>query len=108
MDVDAELHLPLVLTVGPDGKVLELYEFADVTIQPGQLPWWSQSGKISRLSFGYYSPGFELISEGNAPVDYLVLSDGLTNVSVFIEGQPRSLPSGEGVALRATSPAPAQ
>ena len=102
MDVDAELHLPLrVLTVSPDGKVLELYEFADVTIQPRTAALFvPEREESAAYRLATIPPGFELISEGNAPVDYLVLSDGLTNVSVFIEGQPRSLPSGEGVALR--------
>ena len=32
-----------------------------------------------------------------------MLSDGLATVSVFVENQPNSLPSGEGFALRGSS-----
>lgn len=104
MDVDAEQHLPLrVLTVNPEGQVLELYEFADVTIQPRSTTT-AIRGPDQDASASYIlatiPPGFELVTEGSAPVDHLTLSDGLANVSVFIERQPRSLPSGEGVALR--------
>jgi len=102
MDLDAEMHMPLrVLAASPDGQVLERYEFAEVSFLRSTPP--NQGGSPSG-SAAYrletIPPGFIVVGEGRDPVDFLVLSDGLATVSVFIENQPRSLPSGEGVALR--------
>jgi len=102
MDLDAEMHMPLrVLAASPDGQVLERYEFAEVSFQQS-TPFTKSAGHKGAAAYRLETipPGFIVVGEGQDPVDFLVLSDGLATVSVFIENQPRSLPSGEGVALR--------
>ncbi len=102
MDIDAELHMPLrVLTASPEGQILEHYEFADVSFEERlETEELVAPADVAGYRLAAIPPGFTLVSEGSKPADFLVLSDGLASVSVFIENQPRSLPSGEGIALR--------
>ena len=44
-----------------------------------------------------------MIGEGSDPIDFLVASDGMASVTVFIEEQPRALTDGEGVVLRGST-----
>ncbi len=108
MNVDAEYHVPLrVVAASPEGKILERYEFADITLEPKLGPDDDGSSKIvvepSRYFLSAVPPGFAVIDQGRSPVDFVVLSDGLASVSIFVESQPRALPSGEGVVLRGAS-----
>jgi len=107
MDVDSEHHLPLrVVTATPDGQVLERFEFADIQFlpTPEAAPAQTSAGQSS-FSFAALPPGFAVIQEGTlnsaaTPVEFMVVSDGLASVSVFVESRPRSLADGEGVVLR--------
>jgi len=107
MDIDSEYHLPLrVVTATPDGQVLERFEFADIQFQNAtQAPTYSVEPEPIHYTFAALPPGFTVIGEGEitraaAPVEFLVVSDGLASVSVFVEPRPRSLANGEGVVLR--------
>ncbi len=108
MNIDAEYHVPLrVLAASPEGQILERYEFADITFEPKPGPVDDGSNKTaaepSRYLLSAVPPGFAVIDQGRSPVDFIVLSDGLASVSIFVEAQPRALPSGEGFALRGAS-----
>ena len=110
MDIDSEFHVPLrVLAASPDGKILERYEFAEIALEakpaapkpePTTADIGDTKGDVPRYFLAAIPPGFKVVDQGRRPVDFLVLSDGLASVSIFIEEQPRSLPSGEGFALR--------
>ncbi|MDG0992054.1 MAG: MucB/RseB C-terminal domain-containing protein [Luminiphilus sp.] len=108
MNIDAEYHVPLrVLAASPEGQILERYEFADITLEPKSTSSNAVSSEsaagTSRYFLSSVPPGFTVIDEGRNPVDFIVLSDGLASVSIFVETQPRALPSGEGFALRGAS-----
>lgn len=102
MDVDSDNHIPLrVVTATPDGQVLERYEFARIETRAapeGRAE--ASTGLEPSYAFAALPPGFALVSHGRNPVDYRVVSDGLSAVSVFVEPQPRALADGEGVVLR--------
>ena len=102
LDVDIESRVALRgLTVNPDGSILERYEFARIDIGPGAPVAAPEApSDPTRYQFNALPPGFRIIQEGRDPVDFMVLSDGLATASVYVESQPRSLPSGEGVVLR--------
>ena len=108
MDIDAEFHVPLrVLAASPEGKILERYEFANIALEALAAPVNADMGGAATESANYYlaavPPGFTVVDQGRQPVDFLVLSDGLASVSIFVENQPKTLPSGEGFALRGAS-----
>ncbi|MDG1064601.1 MAG: MucB/RseB C-terminal domain-containing protein [Luminiphilus sp.] len=108
MDLDAEFHVPLrVLAASPEGQILERYEFADIVFSAKAAPA-SASVSDDELAASKYvlaalPPGFTIVNQGRQPVDFIVLSDGLANVSIFVENQPDALPSGEGFTLRGSS-----
>lgn len=105
MDIDRLSGMPLrVVTVTPEGQILERFEFANVTLTdtpPTRVP--AVSSNSARYRFAGLPPGFALIGEGSDPVDFLVASDGMASVTVFIEEQPRALTDGEGVVLRGST-----
>lgn len=105
MDIDRLSGMPLrVVTVTPEGQILERFEFANVTFTdtpPIFMP--AVSSKGARYRFAGLPPGFALIGEGSDPIDFLVASDGMASVTVFIEEQPRALTDGEGVVLRGST-----
>lgn len=108
MDLDAEFYVPLrVLAASPEGQILERYEFADIIFEAKVVPTDDGIRDGELVASKYYlaalPPGFTVVNQGRLPVDFLVLSDGLATVSVFVENQPSSLPSGEGFALRGSS-----
>ena len=102
MDVDTEHHIPLrVVTATADGQVLERYEFADVELSSRDAaPASASVPSASAYEFSALPPGFSVVASGTKPVANLVVSDGLSAVSVFIEPLPASLAEGEGVVLR--------
>lgn len=102
LDIDAESHVALRgVTVSPEGAVLERYEFATIAFElaPQSLANDTENPP-ARYRFTALPPGFKIVGQGRNPVDFMVLSDGLATASVFVELQPRSLPSGEGMVLR--------
>ncbi len=105
MDIDRLSGMPLrVVTVTPEGQILERFEFANVTLTdtpPTFMP--AVSANSARYRFAGLPPGFALIGEGSDPIDFLVASDGMASVTVFIEEQPRALTDGEGVVLRGST-----
>ena len=105
MDIDRLSGMPLrVVTITPEGQILERFEFANVTLTdtpPTFMP--AVSSTSARYRFAGLPPGFALIGEGSDPIDFLVASDGMASVTVFIEEQPRALTDGEGVVLRGST-----
>ena len=105
MDVDDDNHTPLrVVTVAPEGKVLERFEFADIVFSvPVAIAsaGFDSTEEPQQPYFGLmdFPPGFSIIAQGVIPDNYLVLSDGLSAVSVFLEPRPQALLDGEGVVL---------
>ncbi len=105
MDIDRTSGVPLrVITITPEGQILERFEFADVALTdtPPVAVSVASTGHAG-YRFAGLPPGFSLIAEGAEPVDFLVASDGMASVSVFIEDQPRALTDGEGVVLRGST-----
>jgi len=107
MDLDAETGLPLrVVIAHPEGQVLERYEFADIelltsAVMPRDaLPVSAASGQ---LGFRGLPPGFALVQQGDDPVGHVVVTDGLSVASVYVESKPPALPVGEGVVWRGAS-----
>ena len=108
MDIDAEFHVPLrVLAASPEGQILERYEFANIALEAQTETVNADTDDAAAESSSYYlaavPPGFKVVDQGRQPVDFLVLTDGLASVSIFVENQPKTLPSGEGFALRGAS-----
>jgi len=106
MDIDAQTGVPLrVVTVTPEGQVLERFEFAQFEVLgPAQQVIVEKSTVgAPDFTFAALPPGFQVVAEGNEPTPHRVLSDGLASVSVFIEHQPQALSAGEGVALRGST-----
>ena len=105
MDIDRISGMPLrVVTITPEGQILERFEFANITLTdtpPTFMP--AVSANSARYRFAGLPPGFALIGEGSDPIDFLVASDGMASVTVFIEEQPRALTDGEGVVLRGST-----
>lgn len=123
MDVDVETDIPLrVVTATSDGQVLERFEFAAINVsmngsqvdesQTADEGAETPASGLQRTSegtdnaeepgyrFAALPPGFEVVGRGITPTDFLVVSDGLASVSVFVEPRPAPLTDGEGVVLR--------
>ncbi len=123
MDVDVETDIPLrVVTATSDGQVLERFEFAAIAVStngskvddaqtaeggaetPASGLQRTNPGNDNVVEPGYrfaaLPPGFEVVGRGITPTDFLVVSDGLASVSVFVEPRPAPLTDGEGVVLR--------
>ena len=107
MDLDAETGLPLrVVTAHPEGQVLERYEFADIklwtsSVTPHRAPIISTAA--GGLGFRGLPPGFVLVRQSEEPIGHVVVSDGLSVASVYVEPKPPALPTGEGVVWRGAS-----
>ncbi len=106
MDLDSETGLPLrVVTADPEGQILERYEFAEIELLPAQAVATASSNTMPEpgLEFRGLPPGFTVIWQSELPVAHVVVSDGLSVASVYLEPKPPALPLGEGVFWRGAS-----
>jgi hypothetical protein len=105
MDVDRATDVPLrVLTLTPEGQMLERFEFAQFEPREVQPPSPRQKQSIQQPSMGFglasLPPGFRVIDSGISPVEYWLLSDGLAAMSVYVEPRAQTVKPGEGVVVR--------
>ncbi len=108
-DVDTETGLPLgMMTVDPDGKVLERYEFANVDLDVVyDSPEDLEGNPVDEATHSHARgadvlPGYYLVNNHATPAAFVV-SDGLATASVFLEPLPPGAAPGEaGVVEGAT------
>lgn len=108
-EVDRETGLPLaMMTVDPDGKVLERYEFATIDLSGVNHAYANPSLAIGREALESPSrgrgvlPGYYVVNDHSTPAAFVV-SDGLATASVFLEPLPSGTSPGEaGVIQGAT------
>ncbi len=98
IEMDESSALPLrVITVTPDGQVLERYEFADISIEG--VSHWPAPQLVSlpgRFVMAALPPGFSVVARRMSSVETLIVSDGFAAASVFIEPAADDLMPGEG------------
>ena len=101
IDLDRSSGLPLAMvTVGPDGQMLERYEYAaidyhDLTDVATESVVTVENGYERGRSV---IPGYFVMSE-DPDRGIFVVSDGLATASVFVEPLPAGAPAGEGAVI---------
>ncbi len=100
-DLDTETGLPLgMMTIDPDGKVLERYEFASIDLSGVNEVYLNPEGALgghaahSQTRGKDVLPGYYLVSEPSTPAAFVV-SDGLATASIFLEPLPPGAAPGE-------------
>lgn len=104
VEVDSEIALPLAMvTVDPDGKVLERYEFASIIFSNAAAGTKAAPEDATGIVRGKsVLPGF-YVMDGHATPAAFVVSDGLATASIFLEPLPSGVAPGEaGVTKGAT------
>ena len=101
IDLDSESGLALAMaTVGPDGQMLERYEYAAIDYQERAA---DDNGVTAKVESAYARgraviPGYFVMSE-DPDRGIFVVSDGLATASVFVEPLPAGAPAGEGAVI---------
>lgn len=103
IDLDSESGLALAMaTVGPDGQMLERYEYAAIDYQERAA---DDNGVEAAVQVdSVYArgraviPGYFVMSE-DPDRGIFVVSDGLATASVFVEPLPAGAPAGEGAVI---------
>ena len=101
MDVDTEHNAPLrVAVLTPDGQLLERSEFATVEFaEVERKPILAPQSFVAEDYFTSVPPGFKLLNVHLGNISALLLSDGLSSVSVFFEPLPQGVVPGEGAFM---------
>jgi len=100
-EVDTETGVPLgMVTIDPEGKVLERYEFASIATNGANRALANPDRAISEEASGSLSrgrdvlPGYYMVNDHATPAAFVV-SDGLATASVFLEPLPAGAAPGE-------------
>lgn len=103
IDLDSASGLALAMaTVGPDGQMLERYEYAAIDYHERAAD--DRVGEAGVLVESAYTrgravvPGYFVMSE-DSDRGIFVVSDGLATASVFVEPLPAGAPAGEGAVI---------
>ena len=102
-DLDSASGLALAMaTVGPDGQMLERYEYAAIDYQERAADDLATEAAVKVASVYTRGraviPGYFVVSE-DPDRGIFVVSDGLATTSVFVEPLPAGAPAGEGAVI---------
>jgi len=104
-EVDTETGVPLgMVTIDPEGKVLERYEFASIATNGANRALANPDRAISEEASGSLSrgrdvlPGYYMVNDHATPAAFVV-SDGLATASVFLEPLPAGAAPGEASVI---------
>ena len=86
-------------TAGPDGQMLERYEYAEIRYGPRLTANNEPAATTRHDPERVVVPGFFLILE-EPDGGVFVVSDGLATASVFVEPLPLGAPGGEGAVIQ--------
>ena len=100
INIDKDTGMALAMaTAGPDGQMLERYEYAEIRYGP-RLAGNNEPATTTRHDRErVVVPGFFLILE-EPDGGVFVVSDGLATASVFVEPLPLGAPGGEGAVIQ--------
>ncbi len=99
INIDRDTGMALAMaTAGPDGQMLERYEFAEIRYGARLATDIELAESARHVRERVVVPGFVLILE-EPDGGVFVVSDGLATASVFVEPLPDGAPGGEGAVI---------
>ncbi|MEK9994730.1 MAG: MucB/RseB C-terminal domain-containing protein [Halieaceae bacterium] len=100
INIDKDTGMALAMaTAGPDGQMLERYEYAEIRYGPRLAANNEPTATTRHDPERVVVPGFFLILE-EPDGGVFVVSDGLATASVFVEPLPLGAPGGEGAVIQ--------
>ena len=100
LNIDKDTGMALAMaTAGPDGQMLERYEYAEIRYGPSLTADIEPAETTRDDRERVVVPGFFLILE-EPDGGVFVVSDGLATASVFVEPLPLGAPGGEGAVIQ--------
>ena len=100
LNIDKDTGMALAMaTAGPDGQMLERYEYAEIRYGPRLAANNEPTATTRHDPERVVVPGFFLILE-EPDGGVFVVSDGLATASVFVEPLPLGAPGGEGAVIQ--------
>ena len=100
INIDKDTGMALAMaTAGPDGQMLERYEYAEIRYGPRLAANNEPTATTRHDPERVVVPGFFLILE-EPDGGFFVVSDGLATASVFVEPLPPGAPGGEGAVIQ--------
>ena len=100
INIDKGTGMALAMaTAGPDGQMLERYEYAEIRYGPRLAANIEPAATTQHDRERIVVPGFFLILE-EPDSGVFVVSDGLATASVFVEPLPLGAPGGEGAVIK--------
>ena len=100
INIDKGTGMALAMaTAGPDGQMLERYEYAEIRYGPRLAANVEPAATTQHDRERVVVPGFFLILE-EPDGGVFVVSDGLATASVFVEPLPHGAPGGEGAVIK--------